>query len=174
MDRGVACGSPVDFLAELAGCAPLSAAQVESRVEGLPPDLWDCRHLTRLELDLKGSAALPPPSGPPGAPCLPALLELRLARCLLPGGVLPPAVCRPPALRRLEVVRCGLTGGCAHAALPPQFTALTSLVSMAGRPSRAVKSSRPAVPRGAGRCRVVATASAPPLCTLHPCVCRST
>lgn len=113
-------------------------------MEGLPPDLWGCRHLTRLELDLKGSAALPPPGSPPGAPCLPALLELRLARCLLPGGVLPPVVCRPPALRRLEVVRCGLTGGCAHAALPPQFSSLSSLVSPA---AAGLHMRRPAAPQ---------------------------
>lgn len=104
----------------------LEELQVESRVESLPPDLWACQQLTRLDLDLRGSATLPAPATP-GPACLPALAELRLARCRLPGGVLPPAVCQLSGLCRLEVVKCGLSGGCAQPALPAQFSRLSSL-----------------------------------------------
>lgn len=106
----------------------LQELQVESRAECLPADLWACQHLTRLDLDLKGAAALAVPAAH-GAPCLPALQELRLARCRLPGGALPEAVCQLSGLRRLEVVKCGMASCCtsASAGLPPQFSRLCSL-----------------------------------------------
>ena len=112
-----------------AGAMPIPCLQVDSRVESLPADLWACPHLTRLDLDLKGSAALPAPAAH-GAPCLPALQELRLARCRLAGGALPEAVCQLSGLRRLEVVKCGLASCCtsASAGLPPQFSRLCNLV----------------------------------------------
>lgn len=106
--------------------AALQELQVECRVESLPPDLWACQQLTRLDLDLKGSAPLPSPTIH-GQPCLPALAELRLARCRLQGGALPHAVCQLSGLRRLEVSRCGLTSGCLHPALPSQFSRLSNL-----------------------------------------------
>jgi hypothetical protein len=116
-------------------CMPTPRLQVESRAECLPADLWACQHLTRLDLDLKGAAALAVPAAH-GAPCLPALQELRLARCRLPGGALPEAVCQLSGLRRLEVVKCGMASCCtsASAGLPPQFSRLCNLVS--GRRAR--------------------------------------
>jgi hypothetical protein len=108
---------------------PTPHLQVESRAEFLPADLWACQHLTRLDLDLKGAAALAVPAVH-GAPCLPALQELRLARCRLPGGALPEAVCQLSGLLRLEVIKCGMASCCtsASAGLPPQFSRLCNLV----------------------------------------------
>ncbi|KAL4452339.1 hypothetical protein ABPG75_008001 [Micractinium tetrahymenae] len=116
----------------------LRELQVESRVDRLPSDLWACQHLTRLDLDLRGSAALPPaPAAGPAcnaAALLPSLQELRLVRCRLPGGALPLAVCQLSGLRRLEVQRCGLTSGCIQPGLPPRFSQLSQLthLSLAG------------------------------------------
>lgn len=95
-------------------------------MDRLPADLWACQQLTRLELDLKGSAPLP---AAPAAPApLPALRELRLVGCRLPGGVLPLSVCHLAGLRRLEVQRCGLTSGCIQHGLPHQISQLAQLV----------------------------------------------
>lgn len=99
-------------------------------MERLPADLWSCLHLTRLDLDLSHSAGLPPPAGSTnGAALLPALRELRLARCRLQGGALPPAVCQLSTLSRLEVLSCGLTSSAAHAGLPESVSRLSQLVS---------------------------------------------
>lgn len=107
-----------------------AALQVESRVERLPADLWSCLHLTRLDLDLAHAAGLPAPATPAtGAAPLPALRELRLARCRLQGGALPPTLCQLSTLSRLEVLSCGLTSSAAHAGLPDGFSRLTQLVS---------------------------------------------
>jgi hypothetical protein len=105
-------------------------SQVESRVDRLPADLWSCLHLTRLDLDLGHSAGLPAaPAGPSnGAAVLPALRELRLARCRLQGGALPQALCQLSTLCRLEVLSCGLASSAAHAGLPDGFSRLTQLV----------------------------------------------
>lgn len=104
--------------------------QVDSHVKALPPDLWACQHLTRLDLDLRGSAALPPAPSMPAltAALLPAVRELRLARCQLPGGALPPALCQLSGLQRLDIQRCALASGCVHHGLPPQFSRLSCLV----------------------------------------------
>lgn len=113
---------------------PRHPRQVESRVEALPADLWACSHLTRLELDLRHSAGLPAPAAPPnGAACLPALRDLRLARCRLQGGALPPAIAQLTGLSRLEASGCGLASSCAHAGLPNGFTRLAQLVRGAGQ-----------------------------------------
>lgn len=99
-------------------------------MERLPADLWSCLHLTRLDLDLSHSAGLPPPVGSTnGAAFLPALRELRLARCRLQGGALPPALCQLSTLSRLEVFSCGLTSSAAHAGLPESVSRLSQLVS---------------------------------------------
>ena len=109
---------------------------MESRVEPLPADLWACSHLTRLELDLRHSAGLPAPAAPPnGAACLPALRELRLARCRLQGGALPAAVGQLTGLSRLEVRGCGLASSCTHAGLPQGLSRLSQLVSGTFSPS---------------------------------------
>jgi hypothetical protein len=109
--------------------AALQELQVESRVDRLPADLWSCLHLTRLDLDLGHSAGLPAaPAGPSnGAAVLPALRELRLARCRLQGGALPQALCQLSTLCRLEVLSCGLASSAAHAGLPDGFSRLTQL-----------------------------------------------
>lgn len=112
--------------------AALQELQVESRVERLPADLWSCLHLTRLDLDLSHSAGLPPPVGSTnGAAFLPALRELRLARCRLQGGALPPALCQLSTLSRLEVFSCGLTSSAAHAGLPESVSRLSQLEHLA-------------------------------------------
>ncbi|KAL4450023.1 hypothetical protein ABPG77_010692 [Micractinium sp. CCAP 211/92] len=120
----------------LAGLPSLQELQVDGQVDRLPCDLWACQHLTRLDLDLKCSATLPPaPEAHASAPALlPALQELRLVGCRLPGGALPPAVCQLAGLRRLEVQRCGLTSGCLHHGLPHQISQLEQLthLSLAG------------------------------------------
>lgn len=126
----------------------LQELQVDCRVDRLPADLWACQQLTRLELDLKGSAPLP---AAPAAPApLPALLELRLVGCRLPGGVLPSSVCHLAGLRRLEVQRCGLTSGCIQHGLPHQISQLAQLthLSLSGN---SLSSVAPLAPLGALR-----------------------
>lgn len=99
-------------------------------MESLPADLWACCHLTRLELDLCHSSALPTPAASPsGAACLPALRTLRLVRCQLPGGALPRAVFSLASLTSLEVRKCGLTSSCTCVGVPAQFSRLSRLVS---------------------------------------------
>lgn len=122
----------------LPGLAALQELQIESRVSPLPADLWACQHLTRLELNLKQSAPLPPAPAALGdstssgtTSCLlPALRMLRLSRCRLPGGALPPMLCDLTGLQSLQVLRCGLTSGCVHTGMPPQFSCLSNLTSL--------------------------------------------
>ncbi|PSC72156.1 plant intracellular Ras-group-related LRR 9-like [Micractinium conductrix] len=98
---GTLCGLTVG--PGLAGLPALQELQVDSRVDGLPSDLC-------------------------ALPCLlPALRELRLARCCLAGGTLPAPLCDIASLRRLDLLHCRLASGCVHAGLPPQFSRLTNL-----------------------------------------------
>ncbi|GAB4818951.1 hypothetical protein N2152v2_005997 [Parachlorella kessleri] len=115
----------------LADLPALQDLQIRCQLEQVPSDLWMCGQLTKLDLEPRqqqgGSMGV---VSPPSGIHMPALQDLRMARCRFPGATLPLPFCDLAGLTRLAVMHCGLGGDATAPGLPLQFTCLSRLASL--------------------------------------------